>query len=132
MQDLILIRHNSGWGLSMKIVREMTQEAIRKQYKGEKVMVSILFCGKTVAKKYNIDYRNMDYIPQVLGFPMDSDNKVSEDGYIRMGDILICSPLLKEEAILQNRKMIDVLSDWLDHGISNLLKPSPGIVKGLI
>ncbi len=131
MQDLILIRHNSRWGLSTKKVREMAHIAVREQFFGEKATVSILFCGSRVALKYNIDYRGMDYVPQVLGFPTE-ETKVEVDGYVYLGDILICTPLLKEEAILQNRKIEAILMDWLRHGVSNLLKPSLGTVKGLI
>ncbi len=130
MQDLVLITHNSGWGFSTKVVKQIASEELRKVYFGEKALLSIMFVGKSRAKKYNIDYRNMTYVPQVLGFPMGG--QVDLDGYVRLGDILICSPLLKEEAIRQNRKMIDVLRDWLTHGVGNLFKPSSGLVKGLI
>lgn len=130
MQDLILLTHNSGWGFSAKIVKQIAAEELRKQYSGENALLSIMFVGKTRAKKYNIDYRNMTYVPQVLGFPMGG--QVDIDGFVRLGDILICSPLLKEEAIKYNRKMVDVLRDWLAHGVENLFKPSSGVVKGLI
>lgn len=130
MQDLILISHNSGWGLATKQIKLIAREELRKQYNGEKAILSIMFVGRTRAKKYNMDYRNMTYVPQVLGFPMGG--QVDIDGYVRLGDILICSPLLKDEAIKQNRKMVSVARDWLSHGIENLFKPSAGVVKGLI
>lgn len=130
MDDLVLVKHGPKWGLKLRWFKVMVGEELREQYSGKPAVVSIYFVGKSRAKKYNIEYRKMDYVPQVLGFPMDFD--VNPDGYVHLGDILICDPLLKEEAILQNKKLDEIAKEWIKHGISNLLKPSSGTVEGLL
>lgn len=130
MDDVVLVRHGPKWGLKLKDVKRITCEELRIQYSGPLAVVSILFVGKHRAKRFNQEYRKMDYVPQVLGFPMDGE--INPDGYVHLGDILICDPLLKEEAILQNKKLTEIAKEWIRHGISNLLKPSLGTVDGLL
>jgi len=83
------------------------------------VELSVVFVGRKKAKDLNIKYRQKDYVPQVLGFPM---SKVAdEDGMIRLGDIVICTQKLKFEAKFQNKTTEMILNDWIEHGVDNLL-----------
>jgi rRNA maturation RNase YbeY len=68
----------------------------------------------------NIKYRNKDYIPQVLGFPMSTG--ADADGITRLGDIVICTQKLKYEAVFQKVNVEMVLMEWLLHGLDNLLR----------
>ena len=76
--------------------------------------------GRKRAKELNINYRQKSYIPQVLGFPMDREK--SADGYIKLGDIVICTQKLKYEVVFQKSTLDKVLEEWLVHGVENLLK----------
>ena len=91
----------------------MNQKALKD------VEVSLLFVGRKKAKELNISYRNKDYIPQVVGFPMDREK--SEDGLVHLGDIVICTQKLKYEVIFQKSNLEKVLAEWLLHGVENLL-----------
>lgn len=98
----------------------MALRALRKRgFNPEKVELSIYFVGVKKAKELNIKYRQMDYIPQVLGFPMSK--KVDADGMIRLGDIVICNSKLKYEAKFQKKTITEILEFWLLHGVDNLL-----------
>jgi len=68
----------------------------------------------------NIKYRQKNYIPQVLGFPMS--RLKDSDGYIRLGDVVICTQKLKYEVEFLGKKRSEILSEWLIHGVENLLK----------
>lgn len=117
---MILIKHNKNWGLSEDLVSGLAKKALQKRGLNEKeVELSICFVGPKKAKELNIKYRQMSYIPQVLGFPM---SKVKDsDGMIRMGDIVICNSKLKYEAKFQHKSIDDILEFWLLHGVDNLL-----------
>lgn len=120
MDNLILINHNRNWGLDDGLVERLAKKAlIEKGYKKD-VELSIFFVGKIKAKKLNQDYRKMDYIPQVLGFPMSKEKDA--DGVIRLGDIVICTQKLKYEVKFQKKSLEKVLYSWLIHGVENLLK----------
>lgn len=119
MENIILIKHPNNWGLGENLVLEKAEEALRiKGLKG--VELSINFVGRKKAKELNINYRQKDYIPQVLGFPMDQDR--AEDGLIHLGDIVICTQKLKYEVEFQKSTLDKVLLEWMIHGVENLLK----------
>jgi len=114
----ILLKYPKNWGLNEDLVRDLTNKALKLK-KLDEVEVSISFVGRARAKELNIQYRNKDYIPQVLGFPMDKTK--SEDGLIHLGDIVICTQKLKYEVIFQKSSLEKVLESWLLHGVENLL-----------
>lgn len=120
MKNVILIKHPKNWGLGEEAIRKLANRAlVNKGYK-ENTELSIYFVGKDKAKKLNIDYRQKSYIPQVLGFPMSKE--VDSDGYIRLGDIVICTQKLKYEEKFLKKSREEILTEWLIHGVENLLK----------
>ena len=99
MENLILINHSKNWGLDEKIVLELSKKALKEKGFNENVELSVYFVGRKKAKDLNINYRNMTYIPQVLGFPMSRE--MDADGYIWLGDIVMCTQKLKYEIKFQ-------------------------------
>jgi probable rRNA maturation factor len=120
MDNLILINHKKNWGLSDVLVERLAKKALKEKGYNENVELSIYFVGRKKAKDLNINYRQKDYIPQVLGFPMSKEKDV--DGKIRLGDIVICTQKLKYEVDFQKSNLETVLYSWLIHGVENLLK----------
>lgn len=119
-KNLILINHNKNWGLNEALVEKLSQKALKEKGFESDVELSIYFVGRKKARDLNICYRQKDYIPQVLGFPMSTKKDV--DGKIRLGDIVICSQKLKYEVEFQKSTLERVLYEWLVHGVENLLK----------
>ncbi len=127
----VLIDHDPRWGLSTKRVRDMMIEIMEKDARVlTHSVVSLLFTGAKKAQTLNISYRNMDYVPQVLGFPTE-EMQEDVDGKVHLGDIVVCIPRLREDSRLWNRQQYDVLYEWLVHGLDNLFKPSLGTVDTL-
>ena len=107
-------------GLSVSKIKKLAERALKVKGFKKDVELSICFVGREKAKKLNQKYRKMDYIPQVLGFPMSKEKDV--DGVIRLGDIVICTEKLKYEVKFQKKDLETILYGWLVHGIENLLK----------
>lgn len=120
MSNIILINHPKNWGLSEHLVEKLSLKALKSKGFNDAVELSIFFVGRKKAKDLNLRYRNMGYIPQVLGFPMSI--KKDADGMIRLGDIVICTQKLKYEVKFQKSTLEKVLYSWLVHGVENLLK----------
>lgn len=120
MSNIILINHPKNWGLSEHLVEKLSLKALKSKGFNDAVELSIFFVGRKKAKDLNLKYRNMSYIPQVLGFPMSFDKSV--DGLIRLGDIVICTQKLKYEVNFQNSTLEKVLYGWLVHGVENLMR----------
>lgn len=119
-KNLILINHNKNWGLNEALVEKLSQKTLKEKGFESDVELSIYFVGRKKARDLNICYRQKDYIPQVLGFPMSTKKDV--DGKIRLGDIVICTQKLKYEVEFQKSTLERVLYEWLVHGVENLLK----------
>ncbi|HPD44688.1 MAG TPA: rRNA maturation RNase YbeY [Candidatus Woesebacteria bacterium] len=112
----ILIKHPKNWGLSENLVRRIAQATLKGW---DRVELSLVFVGRQKAKELNQQYRQMNYIPQVLSFPISKEKNA--DGWIRLGDIVICTEKLKYEAKFQHKSLTDILAFWLSHGVANLL-----------
>lgn len=120
MKNRILIRHNKNWGLNEETVIGLANKALKHWKYSVDTELSLYFVGRKKARDLNIEYRKMDYYPQVLGFPMNKKKDV--DGIVRLGDVVICTSKLKYEAKQYNKQIEEVLGDWLIHGVENLLK----------
>lgn len=121
--DKILLKYPENWGLEASRVEVIAKNVLKKFNFSFKVELSLVFVGRKRAKDLNIMYRKMDYVPQVLGFPNSRDK--DPDGWVRLGDVVICTDKLKEEMKLvsnRNRLVDDVLGEWIEHGVNNLLK----------
>ena len=69
------------------------------------------------ARELNYRYRNVNKATNVLSFPASIPNEV---GLNFLGDVVICAPIVYQEAIEQNK---DINSHWahlLIHGILHL------------
>jgi rRNA maturation RNase YbeY len=120
MDNVILINHFKNWGLSESLVERLAKKALIEKGFDSEVELSIYFVGRKKARDLNLEYRQKDYYPQVLGFPMSKNKDV--DGKIRLGDIVICTQKLKYEVRFKKSSLEKVLFEWLIHGIENLLK----------
>lgn len=120
MKNLILIKHPKNWGLNESFVVKAAEEALREK-KLDSVELSVVFVGRKKAKDLNIKYRDKNYIPQVLGFPMSKE--ADSDGMVRLGDVVICTQKLKYEVRFQKKNLEVILKEWMVHGVENLVKP---------
>ena len=117
----ILIKKDPRWSLGGREIARLANEVLVEMgLGGDEVELSILFVGQRKAKQLNVNYRQMDYVPQVLAFPMSREK--DSDGVVRLGDVVICWPLLQKEMIIENKSFEEVVESWLRHGIGNLLK----------
>lgn len=120
MRNIILVKHPKNWGLDESLVLDKAKEALVSFSLRENVELSIVFVGRKKAKELNIKYRGKDYIPQVLGFPMSKERDA--DGFMRLGDVVICTQKLKYEEKFLKKDRDEILGEWMRHGVENLLK----------
>jgi probable rRNA maturation factor len=115
----ILIKKDPRYPLDVKEIRSIAKSILSNYDLPDEIELSINFVGKRKAKSLNEDYRNKDYIPKVLAFPM---NEKGPDGVLRMGDLVICFPLARKEARKRQRMVSEIIEELLEHGINNLIK----------
>ena len=111
----IWVKKDPRWNLRPGVLRYLAKKVLKEEgiESGE---LSIFLVGARKARQLNITYRDMDYVPQVLAFPVSGLMPGS-----CLGDIVLCLPLLREEARQKNTLIDTVAEEWLRHGIRNLL-----------
>ncbi|MBU1129893.1 rRNA maturation RNase YbeY [Patescibacteria group bacterium] len=118
VENVVLIRDEVG-GVELENVREVTEDVL-EEMGFENVEFSVVFVDSLQARRLNEEYRKMDYVPQVLAFPMS--RKTDKDGLVRLGDVVICVEEWNEEVERFRKEKMKVLKEWIKHGIRNLLK----------
>lgn len=83
---------------------------IKNEILGEKYNLSVNFIPPRQAQELNINYRNKDYIPNILSFP---SSKIE-------GEIFICLSVVRIEAKNFNLSYQDFLTKLLVHGALHL------------
>jgi probable rRNA maturation factor len=114
----ILIKKDPRYPLDIKEIRKIAQDILDKYQFPDEVELSLNFVGKRKAKELNEDYRNKEYIPKVLAFPL---HEKGPDNVLRIGDIVVCFPLARKEARQRQRMVSEIIEELLEHGIGNLV-----------
>ncbi len=114
----ILIKKDPRYPLDVKEMREIVKDILKEYDLAEEIELSVNFVGKRKAKNLNKDYRDMDYIPKVLAFPMEEQ---SPEGRKLLGDVVVCFPLARKEARQRKRMVNEIIEELLEHGIDNLI-----------
>ncbi len=81
--------------------------------------LNLVFVGKTKMKSISSTYKNEDVALPVLSFPIrDSSDPRKEF----IGEVFICYPQAILLAAERNRRVDDVMTELVEHGVRNLLK----------
>jgi probable rRNA maturation factor len=83
---------------------------IKKAILGEKYELSLVFCGNRKSKELNRIYRNKDYTPNILSFPLDKNS----------GEIFINPHVAKKEAINFDKSYKNFVAYLFIHGCLHL------------
>jgi probable rRNA maturation factor len=74
------------------------------------------------ARRFNREYRGRDYATNVLSFPAELPEGLPDEiRQTRLGDLLICAPVVVREAREQNRPAADHWAHLTIHGLLHLL-----------
>lgn len=83
---------------------------IKNSILGKKYELSLVFCGNRKSKELNKIYRNKDYTPNVLSFPLDKNS----------GEIFINPHVAKKEAPKFNKNYTNFVGFLFIHGCLHL------------
>lgn len=91
-------------------VRRTLEKWVRKALARPSATLSFVFLDKETARGYNRDYRQRDYATNVLTFDYDHGPVVS-------ADIVVCVPVVAEEAIAQGKTFREHLAHMIVHSV---------------
>ena len=97
---------------------ELLQSWAEAAYLGEKPAVaSLLVTTADEVQSLNKQYRNKDKPTNVLSFPMESPAEIDVS---LLGDIVLCAPVIKQEAEQQSRSEVSHWAHMVVHGMLHL------------
>lgn len=83
--------------------------------------VTVRFVDRREGRALNASYRHRDYATNVLTFVYDdAHHSVRQAARILIGDIVLCVPVLREEARTQGKALIAHCAHLLVHGFLHL------------
>lgn len=106
----------------------LLKKGIIPKLKGVKSLrVSLLLCGEAKIRKLNRDYRQKDYVTDVLSFPSSENLRKSLkdaeifDGELFVGDLAICHQKTKKQAREFSISYMDEFIHLFFHGLIHLI-----------
>ncbi|MFI3300503.1 MAG: rRNA maturation RNase YbeY [Candidatus Gastranaerophilales bacterium] len=87
------------------------------------ISFDILYCDGVKTHEINCDYRDKDYVADIITFAIfaDTDDKFVLDGEVNLGEIVFALDKIEQEAIKKNKTREDELIFLISHGILHLL-----------
>lgn len=103
--------------LHKKPLKELSQSYLSSYRVDENVIVNIVFVGRRKMREIVLKYKNEDVALPVLTFPYKETGQ--EDV---LGEIFICYPQAILLAAERQKRVDDILTFLVQHGIDNLFK----------
>jgi len=88
----------------------------------ERAELTIRIVDAEEAQQFNLQYRGKDYATNVLSFPAELPEGIpAEAAGCGLGDLLICAPVVADEANQQHKAECDHWAHLTIHGVLHLL-----------
>lgn len=122
----ILIKTESHYTVDRARIRQKIEKVLYDRGVKGKIEVSVSVVGDRLMKDLNQKYRQLPETTDVLSFPMSDevDDKPfvdPPDNILRLGDIVISYPQVREDATLENKLVDDKIDELVEHSMLHLL-----------
>ncbi len=109
-----------GVGVFKKVIQKALEEL---EVRGKRIELSINLVGEGKIKALNKKYLGKNGATDVLSFPLDKkvSVKTAKGGIIALGDIFICLPMAKRDALKEGMGLSSKLALLAVHGLLHLL-----------
>lgn len=114
---------DSRYAFDRKRIKEALVRVLKEQGIDDgKVKVSFSMVGERKIKELEQKYFNRDEVTDVLSFPMQEGDVTPEDyDGMNLGDIVVCYPQAKRQALQWNKLIDDEIEFLACHGLLHLL-----------
>lgn len=129
----VVIAADSRYRVNKDAIQLAVLNVLQKHNVRSKVEIEVNIVGDRKMHELNKQYRNMDYIPEVLTFAFEDPNPqnlqhipnvgfvAAPDQVLRLGSILISYPQALEDAAIDGKSVEDEISFLVEHGTNHLL-----------
>ena len=116
------INADSRYSFDRKKVRAALEKVLVEQGVEGKIKISFSVVGERKIRELEQKYFNRDEVTDVLSFPLEEGEPMPNDyDGLNLGDIVVCYPQAKRQAIQWNRLLDDEIEFLACHGLLHLL-----------
>ncbi len=116
------ISADSRYSFNRKQVRAGLEKTLIEQGLQGKVIISLSVVGERKIRELEKKYFNRDEVTDVLSFPLEEGAEMPEDEEgLNLGDIVVCYPQAKRQAMQWNKLIDDEIEFLACHGLLHLL-----------
>ena len=123
MKLVLDITADSRYQFDRKRVRAALEKVLREQGMTEgTVKISLSVVGDRKIRELEKKYFHQDIVTDVLSFPLEEGDTMPEDeDGLNLGDIVVCYPQAKRQALQWNRLIDEEIEFLACHGLLHLL-----------
>ncbi|KKT40189.1 rRNA maturation RNase YbeY [Candidatus Collierbacteria bacterium RIFOXYB2_FULL_46_14] len=116
------ISADSRYSFDRKRVKAALSKVLMEQGLDGKVMISFSVVGERKIRELEQKYFNLDEVTDVLSFPLQEGEEMPADfDGLNLGDIVVCYPQAKRQAMQWNRLVDEEIEFLACHGLLHLL-----------
>ncbi len=116
------IKADSRYKFNRKKVREAVTRLLAEHGINQPVELSLMVVGDRKIRELEKKYFGEDKVTDVLSFPqMEGKVMPGEEDRLVLGDVVVCYPQAKRQALKLNRLMDDEIEFLVNHGVLHLL-----------
>jgi probable rRNA maturation factor len=109
----VLISADSRYPVSREKIRVAVEAVLKEKHVTGNVEVSVLICGRRKSQSLAKKFLKDNHPHNVLSFPLEN--------FPVLGDIVICYPIVQEEANRDNVLVDTKVNELVSHGMLHLL-----------
>lgn len=119
----LAIKSDSRYPFDRKKVKAaLTKTLVEQGIEEGKVKISLSVVGERKIRELEQKYFGLDEVTDVLSFPMNEGEEAPEDfDGMSLGDIVVCYPVAKKQALQWNKLIDDEIEFLACHGLLHLL-----------
>lgn len=116
------IKADSRYKFNRKKVRESVEKLLAEHGINQPVELSLMVVGDRKIRELEKKYFGEDKVTDVLSFPqMEGKVMPGEEDKLVLGDVVVCYPQAKRQALKLNRLLDDEIEFLVNHGVLHLL-----------
>jgi len=116
----IEIFNQTDENIDLKYIKKLSNFTLKKE-KVKNGIINIILTDEDEIRKINKEYRNIDKVTDVISFALEEGENISFSFGRLLGDIYICIPRMKEQALEYGHSEKREISFLTVHGILHLL-----------
>lgn len=116
------VKADSRYRFNRKKIRESVAKLLAEQNIKQKVELSLMVVGERKIRELEKKYFGEDKVTDVLSFPQMEGKRIpGDETVLALGDVVVCYPQAKRQALKLNRLLDEEIEFLVKHGILHLL-----------